>query len=171
MITEEDLTRLVSYNPDTGIFHSHTWIKQGRIGDVLGKVNREGYLEVRLLGRVYALHRLAFLYMTKEFPPKGSQVDHKNEIKVDNRWSNLRLATNTQNSQNKKITGNNTSGVKGLSFSSEHNSWRAAIKKDGKPQSKTLTLNDRIEKEVILELETWLRIKRLELHGEFTNLG
>lgn len=62
--------------------------------------------------KAYAAHRLAYLYMTGAFPPE--QVDHKNLIKSDNRWDNLRLATGSQNAANRPVRSQSKSGVKGV---------------------------------------------------------
>src|ERR1039457_4498915 len=43
-------------------------------------------------------------------PKKNEQIDHINHDKLDNRKSNLRICSNTQNGQNKYKTKNNTSG-------------------------------------------------------------
>lgn len=63
--------------------------------------------------------------MTGEWPV--SQIDHIDGNPKNNKWSNLRLATNTQNSRNSSKPKNNTSGFKGVSFVSRLNKYRATI--------------------------------------------
>lgn len=58
--------------------------------------------------------------------PKGMQVDHINGDKIDNRKCNLRIVTNSQNSQNRGARSDNTSGYKGVR--SQRGKWRAEIK-------------------------------------------
>lgn len=92
----EALRERVRYNPVSGKF---TAIGSGG-GRLLGTVNSSGYLRVVINGRSFYLHRLAWFYMTGDWPPVGFDVDHINEVKTDNRWSNLRLATRAQNVAN-----------------------------------------------------------------------
>ena len=59
-------------------------------------------------------------------------VDHINHKTNDNRKSNLRLATQSQNLMNRSIGKNNTSGVTGVSFDNHSRKWSAEIKIDRK---------------------------------------
>jgi hypothetical protein len=63
---------------------------------------------------------------------RGLETDHKNGNKLDNRCSNLRSATKSQNQFNKKLLPTNTSGVKGVSWHKECKKWRADISINGK---------------------------------------
>jgi hypothetical protein len=63
--------------------------------------------------------------------PRGN-VDHINGIPHDNRISNLRLATQTQNMQNTKLRSDNTSGVKGVYWVKRRRKWSAFISYGGK---------------------------------------
>lgn len=54
------------------------------------------------------------------------QIDHINHKRYDNRKNNLRIVTNSQNSMNKGLQSNNTSGVTGVSF--YNNMWNAEIR-------------------------------------------
>lgn len=64
--------------------------------------------------------------------PSGIEIDHINGDKLDNRRGNLRLATRLQNIGNNGIRRDNTSGVRGVSWMSSLNKWRAYIAKNGK---------------------------------------
>jgi hypothetical protein len=78
--------------------------------------------------RVY-LHRLLLGF------PKGAQIDHANCDTLDNRKSNLRLATKMLNSRNKakpKFVGGSSSRYKGVSFDKKCQKWHAYIEVDGK---------------------------------------
>jgi len=57
-------------------------------------------------------------------------VDHVNGDKLDNRKSNLRLCTHSENLSNRGIQSNNTSGYKGVTWHKSRNKWRAFIIKD-----------------------------------------
>ena len=60
-------------------------------------------------------------------PPIGVEVDHINHDRLDNRKSELRLCTHQQNSFNERLSKNNTSGFKGVSWRKDTNNWVAYI--------------------------------------------
>lgn len=66
--------------------------------------------------------------------PDGMQIDHINRKRSDNRLRNLRLATVSQNHTNKTVQKNNSSGHKGVHWSSRRSKWIASIAKDRKHQ-------------------------------------
>lgn len=98
-LSREQLKQLLAYNPDTGAF---TWIncqaKQVRAGTPAGHLRKDGYVVIKVNGRPYKAHRLAWLYMTGFFP---IEVDHRDRTPSNNRWSNLREATHAQNCRNR----------------------------------------------------------------------
>jgi hypothetical protein len=49
-------------------------------------------------------------------------------VKDDNRLSNLRLANETQNNHNRRISRNNTTGYKGVSVDSKNNKFKSSIR-------------------------------------------
>lgn len=61
----------------------------------------------------------------------GQEVDHINRDRLDNRRSNLRLASRWQQSGNTGIRSNNTSGFKGVSLQ-RSGRWGAWIRIDGR---------------------------------------
>jgi phosphotransferase system IIB component len=111
-LTAERLRELLDYNPESGIF---TWVARRRgcrPGDAVG-TSHEGHISIGLNHNRYYAHRLAWLYVTGKWPP--AQVDHKNLDRSDNRWTNLRLASNQQNQANQNAQKNNLLGIKGVS--------------------------------------------------------
>lgn len=64
--------------------------------------------------------------------PDDMQVDHVNGDTMDNRRSNLRLATPRQNQQNRGMSPLNTSGIKGVRFDMRRGRWFARIRVDGR---------------------------------------
>lgn len=121
MITQDYLKEYLNYDPETGIFK---WIKvkfksQINLGQVAGFITSQGYRIIRMKSRNYLAHRLAWLYMTGEWPE--NYIDHINHIKDDNRFINLRKATNQENQFNAKLSIKNKSGYKGVCFHKRHN--------------------------------------------------
>lgn len=99
MLTAERLRSLFNYDPDTGVFTYLTRAaRNARPGDVAGSVNSEGYRNIRVDGRTYKAHRLAWLLVHGAWP--SAIIDHANGARDDNRLSNLRPATRTQNLAN-----------------------------------------------------------------------
>jgi hypothetical protein len=92
-------------------------------------MREDGYRKIRINGRSYLAHRLAWLYMTGEWPQ--NVIDHASGQRSDNRWENLRAASPLLNSHNRKRPSNNTSGFKGVTFYKAGNIWRAFIRVDG----------------------------------------
>lgn len=130
-ITQEELKQLLSYDPVTGVF---TWLvdrANGKIlaGDEAGHVRENGYRYISIDYGQFLASRLAFLFMTGNFPPK--LVDHKNGKTTDNRWENLRPATHYQNSTNRVYRRRNKTGMKGVSFRPERQKFQASIRLEG----------------------------------------
>ena len=130
MINQERLKQLLNYDPDTGVF---TWLFSRRgvkTGSIAGTVHPSGYIVIRIDGRLYRAHRLAFLYMKSTFPAKDA--DHINGIKADNRWINLREATRSENKRNSGKHADNTSGYKGVYKRKATGKWVARCQVHGK---------------------------------------
>ena len=127
MLTADQLRERASFDPQTGIF---TWIvatnNRVKVGDVAGTINQLGYRRLIINKRSYSCARLAWLYMTGEWP--RDQIDHINLSKADNRWCNLREATPSQNQANSGVPRNNSSGFKGVFWEKSRGKWRAEIK-------------------------------------------
>lgn len=93
----EELRRLVKYDPETGVF-VHAAGKC--IGQIAGTTNGNGYRLLKLKGRIYRAHRLAWLHVYGCWP--AGEVDHLNGIRDDNRLANLRDVPNLVNQQNRR---------------------------------------------------------------------
>lgn len=98
-----DIAEYFSYDAETGVI---TWAKNTGyvdfVGSPAGKLNRNGYREISFSQKVYSAHRLAWRLHYGEWPDK--MLDHINGDRSDNRLSNLRLATNSQNMMNRGST-------------------------------------------------------------------
>ncbi|MEN2672612.1 HNH endonuclease [Herbaspirillum huttiense] len=126
LVSHDELMSLLSYESETGEFH---WIfsKNNRIkpGQPAGKLDNHGYLIINVNKKSYKAHRLAWFYFYGEWPDK--QIDHINRIRNDNRISNLRLATHSENVQNRDPQSNNKCGLKGVFFCKRDKRWIAQI--------------------------------------------
>lgn len=72
--------------------------------------------------------RLGFLHhLILGKPPIGKETDHKDGNGLNCMKSNLRFCTSSQNGFNRKKQKNNSSGVKGVSYSKQKKKWRARI--------------------------------------------
>lgn len=117
-----------AYDPKTGIFiYRIRAARRARIGDVAGSINSEGYRHIRFEGRAHKAHRLAWLYMTGEWPAKD--IDHINGDRADNSWANLREATRSENLANSRVYRAGKCSRKGV-HKSANGKWSARIQKD-----------------------------------------
>ncbi|MGH6836532.1 MAG: HNH endonuclease signature motif containing protein [Methylocella sp.] len=123
MIMAERIRALLSYDYNTGIFiRIAPTSNRIKIGEEAGTLRRDGYRRVKVDGRLYMAHRLAWLYMTGAWPT--AEIDHADLNRENNSWRNLRQATRAQNMSNCHARSNGTSGLKGVS-----------LHKDGKYQA------------------------------------
>lgn len=167
MLTQQRLKELLHYDPETGVF---TWIKSLRAGwngKQAGTLfspphARTSYLRVNLFRKNYLAHRLAFLYMKGSMPPR---VDHYDCDGLNNRWVNLRKASHSQNISNATTKSNNSSGVKNVHWERSSNKWRGTFCTT-LPCGKRKVFNVGLFSDIGEAAEA-VRLKRIELHGEF----
>lgn len=126
MINVDYLASLLSYNPDTGLFYWKTrrspactkgWFK--------GNINARGYCTIRVDGTLYYSHRLAWLLMTGSFPKQA--IDHIDENKTNNAFSNLRLASKSLNELN-QIKAHKDSSSKLRKTTKHLHKWKAQFR-------------------------------------------
>lgn len=118
------------YDPSTGIFRRNKRSRnQVEAGAVAGTPDGKGYLRIKILGRHYLAHRLAWLWVHGEWPHLF--IDHVDRDRSNNRIANLRLATASQNATNRGLRpiGENVPRIGG-GVSRER--FRARITIDGK---------------------------------------
>ena len=131
MLTQNELKSILHYDEFTGIFTRLKDSPSAKAGSICNTHSNEDYIVIGVSRKNYKSHRLAFLYVLGAFPV--NQVDHKNGIRDDNAWSNLREATNAENAQNKrKPQSNNIAGYLGVRFSVRNKNFVARIKLNGK---------------------------------------
>lgn len=135
-LTAEVIRRILNYDPETGVFRwkrradqSVQWNAR-YVGAIAGAPHPKGYRQISISGTMYAARRLAWLHVTGAWPL--GPLNTKNLDKLDDRFDNLRPATNSQNMANKPLKATNTSGYKGVSFAADRGKWRAKITLNGK---------------------------------------
>lgn len=141
------------YNPSTGIFK---WKKPGygrRISSKAGYKNKSGYIQIMHNKKLYQAHRLAWLYMEGYFPE--FQIDHRNKIRHDNRWENLRHVSPSCNAKNSSVNRNSKSGVTGVSRRTENNLWVSMIC----PKGKRIYLGSSVNLDVAVKLRYEAELK------------
>ena len=125
----EYLRSIIHYDPEGA---PPTWLvskgANAAAGRIAGGRNGRGYWCIMIDGHTYKLSRLAWLYMTSEWP--RDEIDHINRDPTDDRFCNLREATNRQNQANKLMRRDGGSGFKCVSRHAPKGSrvkWQAYI--------------------------------------------
>lgn len=137
MLTLTKLKEYVEFDPDTGEWNR---IKingcepehERFLGWTKHQNSSNNYRAIRIEDTIYQAHRLAWFYMTGEWPV--NDIDHINRKRNDNRWSNLRSVSRQENLTNKSKYKNNTSDIPGVTEIKGKKGirWRAYIYKDKK---------------------------------------
>ena len=134
-LTRNELKNILNYDSETGLFMSiNSKAPRVKIGIPAGctfKNNTTGksYIQIRVKGKLYQSHRLAWLYMTGVLLNRKQPIDHINGDGCENRWSKIRVVTNCENQQNRRLQTNNKSGVLGVSFTKR--GWQVSISLSG----------------------------------------
>jgi hypothetical protein len=129
-LTVERLRELLEYDAETGVFRWRVTRGGRRSGSVAGTVHKEkngktSYIKISIDSVGYLSHRLVWMYIHGNFP--NVDVDHIDLNGLNNRVSNLREATHSQNHANRAVNKNNDLGVKGVRQVPSGN-FRAVIK-------------------------------------------
>lgn len=99
------LRHLFDYDGKTGLLTRRVSTSaNARQGDTVGSRHNAGYLQLQLDGKKYLVHRIIWKLVTGE-DPREFEVDHRNGDRSDNRWTNLRLATVSEQRGNRIVEG------------------------------------------------------------------
>ena len=127
-ITQKELKEFLSYDSNTGVF---IWkVSRGKAspGKIAGCLDAYGYSRIKIRGKDYKAHRLAWLYVYGVWPE--AQIDHINHNESDNRIKNLRDVDSFDNCRNRKFSSRNSSGHSGVIW--HKNRWCVQITNMGK---------------------------------------
>ena len=143
------LRKLLRYDPETGKLYwrerasdlfnggkysaEHScaiWNSRFANKEAFTGVIKAGYKVGSIFIHKFRAHRVIWALVHGEWP-KG-QIDHKNGSRDDNRISNLRVVTHSENAKNQKRSSRNTSGVTGVFWDERRGKWRAVIMGNGK---------------------------------------
>lgn len=155
------LKELLRYCPETGFFTRVRNQGNAKAGSRAG-CEREsgGYRVICVDHKMHYEHRLAWFYMTGEWP---KEIDHIDLNKGNNSWANLRLATRSTNMANASLRKDNTSGYKGVSYNTKDRVWQAKIQLN----TKTIFIGGFVNKEDAAEA---YRGRAAELFGDFARI-
>lgn len=127
-MNQQTVKEWLNYDKQTGIF---TWRKKpsrGRMPGSRAGTKKDRYRRIKLQGKWYYEHRLAWLYVTGRWPEP--EVDHRNGNGAENQWENLREATSAINKQNRRrARKDSASGLIGAMPNKK--GWMARIKTNG----------------------------------------
>lgn len=164
MVTFERLIELLHYCPKTGVFtHKRRASSRAPLGSQAGYIDKStGYIRIGIDDGEYYAHRLVWLYMTRTWPEH--QIDHRNRIRHDNRWRNLRNATQNQNKKNQSKRSDTSSKYIGVTWHKGANKWMAQIVANGKRYYLGLHMS---------ELAAFQAYKNASvmLHGDFSSIS
>jgi hypothetical protein len=126
----EELQKVLSYDPETGIFVWRFSKGRQKAGSIAGTIASTGYRKICFERRIWLAHRLAWLFGTGKDPGKKT-VDHINRNTDDNRLENLRLATLQQQQGNRGMRVDSKSGLRGVLWDKQRNKWVAKLQVAG----------------------------------------
>tara|TARA_R100001244_G_scaffold123667_1_gene93353 strand:+ start:652 stop:1152 length:501 start_codon:yes stop_codon:yes gene_type:complete len=124
-LSQEYIKSKLEYNPEEGTFIWLASSGRAKKGYFAGGETGNGYKRILINKKSYLYHRLAWVYMTGDWPVE--QIDHINGDGLDNRWINIREATAQQNMFNRPKNKENKSGHKGVCWNKEVKKWHASI--------------------------------------------
>ena len=135
------------------------YLNQWRWCDSHGYAMRSQYLGG---GRKNGKSKSIFMHrvVMKVEDKNTKDIDHINRNRADNRKSNLRFCTPSQNLANSKLRTTNKSGYSGIRFSNRYHKFEVRIKKEGKAYTKVF---ENLKKAI-----KWQKEKYKELFGEFS---
>lgn len=131
-LTISELRDRFTYHPDTGLFTRNKTHRRWVAGSVLTGTKSHGYVRVCVDGKQISAHRLAWFWMTGDWPPQD--IDHIDGNRSNNAWANLRhvdRSTNLENIRSAK-SHNKSTGLLGAYHSPTAGRFVSRIQVRGK---------------------------------------
>lgn len=172
--TKEFLDECFLYDQDTGVivwrarplhhFKNDRYMRavNNRMAGSIATCVTNNYRIVSLGGHHYRINRIIWKIMTGNDPV--NLIDHRDNDSLNDRWLNLREATDAQNRRNSKLNRVNKLGIKGVSFRRNKSKYRASISLNGNHIHLGYFDTSEDAKDVYDKAA-------IRLHGEFANLG
>jgi len=158
-LSHSRLLEVLDYDASTGVFRWRVATSNRvKVGSVAGAFNKYGYVVIRVDGRLYRAHRLAWFYTHGVWP--CGEIDHVDMVKDNNRLANLRDTTRTFNNANVPARKHNALGVKGVSYDPLRGKYFACLSVNGRS-----VLKKRFN--TIEEAEAAYAASASEHHGQF----
>ncbi len=127
-LTAARLRALLSYAPETGLFYWRERRGSAAASSVAGVIAFDGARLIRVDGKLYRAHRLAWLHVNGQWPQ--NEIDHINGDPADNRFDNLRECVRAENARNVRVHSDCASGLKGAYRGKR--GWCSRIMVDGR---------------------------------------
>jgi hypothetical protein len=143
-----------------------SWVK---VGSAAGSLDNKGYYIIKLKGIPYKAHRIIAVLHNLDI--NGFLIDHIDRDRANNKISNLRVVNpkeNNQNSNSKKLSSTNTSGVQGVSYDKTWNRWIASWYENGQRKLKYFPINSSTSSEYAFGLAVEYRKKISEIQSNET---
>jgi hypothetical protein len=160
----ETIRDYFDYDPLTGhVTHRRKRSRKTVPGARAGHATRPGdHRAIGIDGVLYPEHRIIWIWVHGTLDP-AMDVDHENRVRDDNRLENLRLATRAENLWNGRLLDSNTSGVKGVSYSTRDRRWVVQVMCRGVRHGSYHETKEQA-------IEAVARLRN-ELHGSFASSG
>ena len=94
-------------------------------------VNTNGYRRGSVMWRSLYLHQVVYAVAYGDLP-EGSQIDHINGNRLDNRMCNLRPVTHSGNCRNRNCKVKSSTGFRGVHFVKRNGTYQARIRANGR---------------------------------------
>lgn len=138
-ITPDRLRQLLRYEPESGkLFWRErpredfatnrafaTWNSRYSGAEAFTNTIPGGYKTGTIMNKSYRAHIVIWAIVTGVWP--DHEIDHRNGIRHDNRFSNFKPATSSENKRNCRRYSSNTSGVTGVYWEKRRRSWLVKI--------------------------------------------
>ena len=130
-MTYEEAHKYFIYCRVRGVLFNRIDRPGAKAGAMAGWIDKtHGYTFIKFRGKAYRSHNVIWLMETGSFP--DGEIDHKDINRSNNRISNLRDVTRSQNTMNRNKQANNSTGIIGTAYHKRDKVFTAYINRDGK---------------------------------------